>query len=683
MKDELRAAVRLQAPNSITRATVFARIQEEELDIQHPRLRPVSAGRPPLVASLLLALGRPPPAPVLPNTAAPSQRVVPTLKPAADDFGRERQLCDYRRQHGLCFRCGDKYSRDHQCKRSTQLLTIKVGDHGEVLSNEAVRALQLLDEPDATADPVCCLLSAHAVEGTETAETIRLQATVGTQTILVLVDSGSTHSFVNSSFAAGIGAATSTISPISVRVANGQRLHCTAMVPQLQWCIQEHQFTTDMRVLDLGVYDAVLGVDWLARHSPMQCDWQLKTMQFERKGKIVHLKGVRSDGQPALTALDAATLWQMHDAIWGAALLEIQLTPPSSDSNQPIPPTIQRILTEFSDIFEEPTQLPPHRQYDHAINLEPGAAPVSCRPYRYSPLQKDEIERQVEEMLRTGIITHSMSPFAAPILLVKKKDGTWRFCVDYRRLNTVTIKNKFPLPVIDELLDELLGAAFFSKIDLREGCHQIRMCAGDEEKTAFKTHHGHFEFRVMPFGVTTGPPTFQCVINSVFAGPNLLPCRSMKLIYARSSPSSVSINCYYRKFVPRYGIIAKPLTQLLTKKGFAWSVQAQTAFDLLKEAMASTPVLALPDFTRPFSIETDACDTGVGAVLVQDGHPIAYLRKALGVRNQRLSIYEKEFLAVIMAVDKWQAYLQRNPFVIVTDHKSLCHLGDQQLDTEL
>ena len=99
--------------------------------------------------------------------------------------------------------------------------------------------------------------------------------------------------------------------------------------------------------------------------------------------------------------------------------------------------------------------------------------------------------------------------------------------------------------------------------------------------------------------------------------------------------------------------------------------------------MVSTPVLALPDFSRPFSIETDACDTGVGAVLVQDGHPFAYLSKALGVRNQRLSIYEKEFLAITMAVDKWRAYLQRGPFVIVTDHKSLCSLGDQQLETEL
>jgi hypothetical protein len=140
---------------------------------------------------------------------------------------------------------------------------------------------------------------------------------------------------------------------------------------------------------------------------------------------------------------------------------------------------------------------------------------------------------------------------------------------------------------------------------------------------------------------------------------------------------------YYRKFVARYGIIAKPLTQLLTKKGFQWSEQAQQAFDQLKHAMVNTPVLALPNFDRPFSIETDACDTGIGAVLVQDAHPIAYFSKALGVKNQQLSTYEKEFLAVMMVVDKWRAYLQRGPFTIVTDHKSLCNLEDQQLETDL
>lgn len=140
---------------------------------------------------------------------------------------------------------------------------------------------------------------------------------------------------------------------------------------------------------------------------------------------------------------------------------------------------------------------------------------------------------------------------------------------------------------------------------------------------------------------------------------------------------------YYRKFVPRYSWITKSLTQLLTKKGFYWNEQAQQAFDTLKQAMVNTPVLALPDFQVPFVVETDACATGIGAVLMQQGHPIAYLSKALGVQNSKLSIYEKEFLAVIMAIDHWRTYLQRGPFIIFTDHKSLCALGDQQLGTEL
>jgi hypothetical protein len=124
-------------------------------------------------------------------------------------------------------------------------------------------------------------------------------------------------------------------------------------------------------------------------------------------------------------------------------------------------------------------------------------------------------------------------------------------------------------------------------------------------------------------------------------------------------------------------LISKPLTQLLTAKGFAWTEQAATAFQALKDAMVSTLVLALPNFTLPFVIETDACDTGMGAVLMQAGHPIAYMSKALGIMNRKLSIYEKEFMAVMMAVDKWRQYLQRGSFLILTDHKSLCNLSDQ------
>jgi hypothetical protein len=153
---------------------------------------------------------------------------------------------------------------------------------------------------------------------------------------------------------------------------------------------------------------------------------------------------------------------------------------------------LQAILTEYTYVFSDPATQPPRRAWDHAISLESTAQPVNSRPYRYSPLQKDKIERQVAEMIKAGLVTPSMSPFASPVLLVKKKDGTSRFCVDYRKLNTMTIKNKFPLPIVNELLDELAGTKFFSKLDLRASYHQIRMRSEDEGKTPFKTHHGHF-----------------------------------------------------------------------------------------------------------------------------------------------------------------------------------------------
>jgi hypothetical protein len=215
--------------------------------------------------------------------------------------------------------------------------------------------------------------------------------------------------------------------------------------------------------------------------------------------------------------MDVEELLQMQatNDIWAMAVLD-NLSQFATETQGPLPAAVLDILTEFADVFAEPKDLPPHRLYDHAIALEAGSVPPNSKPYRYSPLQKDEIEKQVQEMLKAGTIVHSMSPFAAPVLLVKKKDGSWRFCIDYRRLNLATIKNKFPLPIVDELLDELAGATFFSKLDLRAGYHQIRMREEDEEKTAFKTHHGHFHFRVMPFGLTNAPATFQCLMNQIF-----------------------------------------------------------------------------------------------------------------------------------------------------------------------
>jgi hypothetical protein len=244
------------------------------------------------------------------------------------------------------------------------------------------------------------------------------------------------------------------------------------------------------------------------------CHWEYRTLQFVDQGKDIILQGVKlvdSMVQPA--QIDQVLKWGKGNDIWAFAVVE-QLAEPSQDQ---LDSPLESILEQFKDVFEEPTSLPPHKSYDHHIPLILEAVPVNARPYKYSPQHKDEIEKQVKELLAKGLITTSTSPFASPVLLVLKKDGSWRFCVDYRRLNALTIKNSFPMPLIEEILDELAGTKYFTKLYMRSGYHQVRMQVGDEYKTAFKTHQGHYQFRVMPFGLTNTPATFQCIMNEVLA----------------------------------------------------------------------------------------------------------------------------------------------------------------------
>ena len=376
---------------------------------------------------------------------------------------------------------------------------------------------------------------------------------------------------------------------------------------------------------------------------------------------------------------------------------------------------IRSLLKYYAEIFETPKKLPPKRAIDHRILTLPDHKPI---------------------------------PYSSPVLLVKKKDGGWRFCVDYRKLNQATVSDKFPIPVIEELLDELNRATVFSKLDLKSGYHQIRMKEEDVEKTAFRTHEGHYEFLVMPFGLTNALATFQSLMNQVFKPflrrcvlvffddilvysadidehakhlgmvfnvlkDNQLFANKKKCVIAHSQiqylghtiskrgveadedkikkminwppPTNISglrgflgLTGYYRRFVKGYGEIAAPLTKLLQKNAFKWNEEANTAFENLKLAMTTLPVLALPDWNIPFIIETDASGVGLGAVISQNGHPIAFFSQKLSTRAQNKPIYERELMAVVLSVQKWRHYLLGRKFTILSDQKALKFLLEQR-----
>jgi hypothetical protein len=173
---------------------------------------------------------------------------------------------------------------------------------------------------------------------------------------------------------------------------------------------------------------------------------------------------------------------------------------------------LEALLEEFAGLFAEPQGLPPRRRFSHRIRLKPGTSIIAVHPYRYAHLQKEELERQCADMLLQGVIRPSSSAFSSPALLIRKADDSWRFCVDYRALNTVTIKDMFPIPVVEELLDELRGVKVITKLDMRSG---YLMCTADVHKMAFRTHQGLFEFLVMPFGLSNAPATFQALMNNI------------------------------------------------------------------------------------------------------------------------------------------------------------------------
>jgi hypothetical protein len=230
----------------------------------------------------------------------------------------------------------------------------------------------------------------------------------------------------------------------------------------------------------------------------MKVHWTAKWIAIPYNSRTVVIQGILSE----LPEGDVVQLFQLSEED-----LKLDVDEGVAVESQPLPEVKQLLLT-YADAFAAKVNYPPPRSCTDTIPLIPGAKPVSIHHYRYAPALKDKIERQVKEMLQIDLIQHNNSSFSSPVLLVKKKDNSYRFCVDYRHLNAITIKGQFPIPIIYELLNELGQASWFSTLDLCAGFHQIPMEESDCFKTAFQTHVGHYEFRVMSFGLTRAPHSF-------------------------------------------------------------------------------------------------------------------------------------------------------------------------------
>ena len=367
-------------------------------------------------------------------------------------------------------------------------------------------------------------LSLHALEGTYNFQTMRVRGSVGRKSLCILIDSGSTHNFIDVRVTTKLGCVLEPIEELKVIAANGNELKCRDVCKSFSWTMQGHTFQASVLALPLDNYDLVLGIQWLVELGDIIWNFRRLQMKFQVGGKECFLQGDKVPSQD-VTAISNEKLSRTLSKKGQIAMVQcfkLQVECNSYEKEEgdgfgsKVHPSLQQVLDSFEDVFDEPKGLPPQRVQDHNIPLKEGTQAISCRPYRYGAVQKDIIEQMTKEMLDSGVIQNSTSSFSSPVVLVRKKDNSWRMCIDYRSLNMHTIKDKFPIPLIEELLDELKGAMIFSKIDLRSGYHQIRMNPNDVHKTAFKTHEGHYEFLVMPFGLTNAPSTFQALMNAVF-----------------------------------------------------------------------------------------------------------------------------------------------------------------------
>ncbi|GKE43097.1 putative reverse transcriptase domain-containing protein, partial [Tanacetum coccineum] len=347
------------------------------------------------------------------------------------------------------------------------------------------------------------------------------------------------------------------------------------------------------------------------------------------------------------------------------------------------------VVREFPEVFPEDLPgLPPVRQVEFQIDLIPGTSPVARAPYRLAPSEMHELSNQLLELSDRGFIRPSTLPWGAHVLFVKKKDVSFRMCIDYQELNKLTVKSRYSLPRIDDLFDQLQSLSVYSNINLRSG-YQLRVRDEDIPKTAFRTRYRHNEFQVMPFGLTNAPAVFMDLMNrkeKLYAkfskcdfwirivqflghlidsqGLHVDPAKieAVKNWASPTTPTEVrqflGLAGYYRRFIKDFSKIAKSLTELTQKnKKYIWGKDQETAFQLLKQKLCKATILALPEGNDNFVVYCDASHQGLGAILMQKEKVIAYASRQLKPHEENYTTHDLELGAVVFALKILRHYL--------------------------
>nr|GEV69137.1 putative reverse transcriptase domain-containing protein [Tanacetum cinerariifolium] len=467
--------------------------------------------------------------------------------------------------------------------------------------------------------------------------------------------------------------------------------------------------------IELGTFDVIIGMDWLVKHDALiVCG--MKEVHLPVKGKFLVVYGNCDESQlKVVSCIKARKYIERGCHLFVAHVTEKEL---KEKHLEDVP-----IIRDFPEGFPDDLPgLPLPRQVEFRIELLPGAAPVARAPYHLALSELKELSDQLKQLLEKGFIRPSSSPWRAPVLFVRKKNGSFRMCIDYRELNKFTVKNRYPLSRIDDLFNQLQGSNVHSKIDLRSGYHQLCIREEDIPITAFRTRYGHFEFQVMPFGLTNAPAIFIDLMNRVckpyldkfvivFIHDILIISKSkedyeehLKIIlgllkkdklYAKFSKCDFWLDLVQFLSHVNYnkGVHVDPSkieaiknwtapttpTELTQKnKKYERGEDEDEAFQMLKQKLCSAPILALPEGSEDFVVYCDASIKGFRAVLMQLEKVIAYALHQLKMHEENYTTHDLELGAVVFALRIWRHYLYGTKCIVYIDHKSLQYILDQK-----